>query len=213
MTSLDEEIEVLISIYADNIVVKGGSQSKVVSFTDENFDVSFNVPPSYPVSQPIMTLTTKIKFLSKQDLQLVEEEVSNIIRNNEGSVVLFQCIEFIRTKFEEVTRNQQEGKLSIADNVDEEFNQLETNSGINSVCPSPAQNNSTPIEIFHGEIITERRSTFQAHMSYVSSMDDVYRFRQQLLSDKKVLYTNFFKNISMHVNIYVSQITDSKSYS
>ena len=44
-----------------------------------------------------------------------------------------------------------------------------------------------PLCIFHGEPISERKSTFAAHFAIVNSMEQVQQFRLEIASDKKVI--------------------------
>jgi len=48
---------------------------------------------------------------------------------------------------------------------------------------------TTSIPIIHGPLIVEMKSTFQAHLAAVSSMDELNLFRTALLSDRKVNLT------------------------
>jgi len=69
---------------------------------------------------------------------------------------------------------------------------INTTNTTNNITTTTIINNNT-INIKHGEPITDRKSTFQAHLCHVESMNDVLLFKSIILSNKK--YNNATHNI------------------
>jgi len=112
--------------------------------------------------------------------------IENLLQEHKGTSCVFQCIEFLREK----TTNSGDQSIVNVDSCQDyqeqdgsALHQLSTRSSyLESEVP-------LRIQIYHGNVTTERKSTFQAHFSYVQSMEDVHMFRSSVLSDKKVKYS------------------------
>ncbi len=64
---------------------------------------------------------------------------------------------------------------------DKQLNHSKANkNGFKNNTPSPS------MEVIHGPITEESKSTFQSHVAKVYSMNDVKQFKEIVLSDKKV---------------------------
>jgi hypothetical protein len=57
--------------------------------------------------------------------------------------------------------------------------------------PGSISSPMTTMQVHHGPVITEQKSSFQAHIAEVHSLDDVQTFHSLVLSDKKVSYFLF----------------------
>ena len=86
-----------------------------------------------------------------------------------GEPIIFTWAEMLREKLQEfdLENTPEEPKI---------LEELET----------PPQSKMPPIEIFSGEPIIDRKSTFQAFFAKVSTCKDAKRFREQLLENQKI---------------------------
>ena len=58
--------------------------------------------------------------------------------------------------------------------------------------------NENSLDIIHGPLTTEMKSSFQSHLAEVHSMDDVHSFRRIVLSNKKVSHENFLNFLTVN---------------
>lgn len=99
--------------------------------------------------------------------------------------------------------NSGEETRMMNNNINNNHNNDEYND--NDDCGGGCQNNndncghasqSSHIQVFHGDITVEKKSSFMAHLACVSSMKDVEDFMNIVLSDKKVAHATH--NISAY---------------
>ncbi len=207
MTSRDEEFEVLTSIYAENVLVWCNSSGiDCVTYRHENiFVLTFIVPVDYPeVSLPEFELKLVNGTTLKQSQ--INHELSLFLEENRGCEILFQAIEYVKDKALEFSSSADlcchENILdSPLENIEhealenfyqsEEMYEYEYESKFAAALDDsthssfPPRPNFLPLNIIHGEVSMEKKSSFQSHLCAVTSMSQVTRFRDSIITDKR----------------------------
>jgi hypothetical protein len=98
-----------------------------------------------------------------------------VIAEAAGEVVLFTAIEKARELMESNT---------VQDEVDADTESVD--NGYEHRSPEEPPTTALTINIIHGPIMMEQKSSFQSHIAEVHSMEDVLQFKQAVLSDKRV---------------------------
>ena len=184
MDQFNDEVDVLSSIYGDRISVDTDRQPSGICATityyddNNNYTITFVVPTGYPMfSRPKFTLS----FESRIDLtqkQTLIDELSYLITQSGEEVVLFTAIERLK-ELSQALPSANETSISLLKEEETVFMCIHASVANNS---AP----SYPINIIHGPLLMEQKSSFQSHIAAVSSMEDVHMFRQIVLSDKKI---------------------------
>ncbi|CAH2098295.1 unnamed protein product [Euphydryas editha] len=175
LTKQIEEVEALSSIYGkDWMIDSEESRSYSIKIKENKNEVILYVtmgegypsknPPKYELSAPWMDRK------AKEDLHYCLNE---IYLENVGETVIFQWVEKIREvlqmiKAREPAKKEQKN-LCIENTID--LSQLDIK------CP----------DITHGEVIIDRKSSFQGHAAEVHSIDDVNAVLAKLKQNKKIL--------------------------
>ena len=164
---LSEEVGALQAIFEDRVSVSeasGESGSLRVTYTEDELSISFVCGADYPRSLPFVScpMLRRLNLLP---------ELTTLMEGLRDSQMLFQAIEFTRDRIERFDAAV-ESQLVLSEEEPEEG-------------PEETGDPSTAIQILHGEPLHDRRSVFQAHLAFVSSMDEVRSFREAILSDKK----------------------------
>lgn len=177
-----DELDVLSSIYAENVIVEQGCDGKDHTITyrdpDGAFVATFHVPVHYPLqAQPTVDLDFKSRIGEKQKCSLITE-LRDLISSMEGEVVLFAAIERLK---ELVADPLTETLVDVpTENYDDEvsytFQEVSSSSA-----PVPSS-----LTVIHGPLSMEQKSSFQSHFAVVHSMEEVEEFKQIVLSDKKI---------------------------
>eukprot|EP01039_Chlorochromonas_danica_P010991 gene10992-12238_t len=197
-----EEIEVLQSIYEDRIRVKNLAEAEEiigqVIYTSEGeiFTIFVDVPYGYPALSPHVSVSTS------QRLSLLRDQASttieSILREMVGNVVLFSVFEAVREVFEKTEIIQYPStedtilslsELCVESNpLGEVSSQTELSSSFSHRGLSSSNNNHNhkQLEVFHGPVTMESKSSFQSHFAIVHSMEEVHLFRDIVYEDKKV---------------------------
>ncbi|XP_058799465.1 protein IMPACT-like [Phymastichus coffea] len=181
LTKQIEEIEALTAIYGSEFQIEDGMNRsysiKIVNGCNSNLYVKLYVkftesypsesPPTFEISAPHLPHETKLHLSN----QLEDVYLSNI-----GQNVIFQWIERIREELYNYSPNETDikeenhvtktPKAPIDNNIIENFK-----------CPS----------ITHGEVIFDRKSSFQGHTAIVFSVDQVKLVLNKLKENKKIL--------------------------
>lgn len=194
-----DEIEALKSIYSNESIIiidnLNIDTELKVQYNDENYDFSilFNLPPTYPIisNTPI---TWEFRFDHKISTHPsfskfeINRCIEAILVENINSEVLFLIIEAVRNQiliiFDNTSRNDQ-------DSLDTD--QLDS---LESIYTTDEIKVSSNIEIFHSDVISEKKSSFQAHFARVNSINEVNEFRSFILNDKK------FKKATHNIFVY-----------
>ena len=200
--ALQEELEVLESIYGENILHWSSESCNTVAYTNEDLIVTFKIASGYPDVCP----TIEMKLLRKGILPITKEtiiaETYEYLTANSGQVVIYQTIEFVRDRLEQeyLLDSKLDGptESSVADiyvqcatdDIDcspdwnsKELTQYGSVSNISYVRECDPKELCPPI--IHGEVTVERKSSFQTHLCRVQSMDEVLLFRSTIVADKR----------------------------
>lgn len=169
-----EEVEVLSSIYgADWNADIGSSKSYNVKVSENNLDVILYVtlpadypssaPPKYEISSPSMDRKVK---------ENLYKSLTDIYNENVGETVIYQWVEKIRETIIEQTSKKE--TIECDKEIEEISNDIKK---LEVKCP----------EITHGEVIIDRKSSFQGHAASVKSMEEVNAVLAKLMENKKIL--------------------------
>ena len=106
--------------------------------------------------------------------------------NSPGEVVMFQWVEFLREYLAEKVSMDAKTSAVVDDTVTicENENCDKEQSPLNS--PQPLHRTERCPVIHHGEPLNDRKSTFQAHVAEVTTVDQISIVLQELKSNKKI---------------------------
>ena len=106
--------------------------------------------------------------------------------NSPGEVVMFQWVEFLREYLAEKVSMDAKTSAVVDDTVTicENENCDKEQSPLN--CPQSLHRTEHCPVIHHGEPLTDRKSTFQAHVAEVTTVDQISIVLQELKSNKKI---------------------------
>jgi len=209
-----EEIEVLQSIYAAESIdsVQTETDWKVTySHPDGGFSVIFFLAFDYPVGDISLLLVPNTCSFDE-----VEEQAQEIINERYGGCVMFQIIELIRESYEEwkethphIVEESEEQETNENGDLGEEaiesvFTKLQDSRivMINVLPPG-----CSGLDVIHGPVTTQQKSSFQSHIAEVHSMEEIYAFRDEIVSDKKVNTSFFAQLISILFLISIHLLT------
>ncbi|XP_041971699.1 protein IMPACT-B-like [Aricia agestis] len=174
LTKQIEEVEALSSIYGEdwttecaasksyNIKIKENDK-EVILYVTMTSEYPSQGPPKYELSAPWMDRK------AKENLHHCLDEV---YLENVGETVIFQWVEKIREILQLIvpqTEKEEKDTKCIEETID--LSQLDIK------CP----------DITHGEVIFDRKSSFQGHAAEVHSVDDVNAVLFKLKQNKKIL--------------------------
>ncbi|XP_034826209.1 protein IMPACT-like isoform X1 [Maniola hyperantus] len=166
-----EEVEALSSIYGEDWTTDSeATKSYSIKIKDNKNEVILYVtmiegypslsPPKYELSAPWMDRKVK------ENLHYCLDE---IYLDNLGETIIFQWVEKIREILQTIRPVESEKeKILIEETLD--LSQIEIS------CP----------EITHGEVIVDRKSSFQGHAAEVHSIDDINAVLAKLKQNKKI---------------------------
>ncbi|XP_026735306.1 protein IMPACT-like [Trichoplusia ni] len=174
LTKQAEEVEALSSIYGDDWTTESDvSRSYSIRIEENKNEVRLYVtmpsdypslaPPKYEISAPWMDRKAKTELL---------HALEEVYLENVGENVVFQWVEKIREVLQAIkpTENKTEKKPAAIEALDLKL--LEIN------CPA----------ITHGEVIVDRKSSFQGHAAEVHCLEDVNAVLTKLKLNKKILH-------------------------
>ncbi|RZC33676.1 IMPACT-like, partial [Asbolus verrucosus] len=161
-----EEIEALNSIYGDcwKIEVATNSYSMQVTPGVKLFII---LNPDYPSSAPPKVELLAPTLNSEQKRQ-ISEEFCNIYKTNSGGPILYQWIEKLKEIVDKTSNTEDDIQIESNDFIEENIIK-EVHS-----------------KVTHGDIIQDRKSVFQGHVSPVQSPEDTKVFMNYLLENKKI---------------------------
>jgi len=163
---------------------------------DSNYVLSLHIPCSYPIiDQRVDKITLSLSFTSPIDSEVRENivhELYQVIDTNVGEVIIFPVIQRLIEMMD--TYRELENRSGVRCTTSEVVDELEITSydtgkiNDNAVFTgfTDMLNTRSHLNIIHGPVTTEQKSSFQAHICCVSSMEEVAEFRRSVLSDKKV---------------------------
>ncbi|XP_068624089.1 protein IMPACT-B-like [Battus philenor] len=173
LTKQIEEVEALSSIYGDDwttesetnrsykIKVKENDH-EVILYVTMPQDYPQQAPPKYELSAP---------WMNRKEKENLHRGLDEIYLENIGETVIYQWVEKIREILQQIKPKEVKKQNSSQVQDIMALTQLEIN------CP----------EITHGEVIMDRKSSFQGHAAEVHSVNDVNAVLAKLKQNKKIL--------------------------
>lgn len=200
----EDELMALESIFGDR-EMQLGYQNNGIEFGIPSFDavprieMSVFLPLNYPSeSGPVFELRSDPKAaINDETMKLLAEEMNGMWRP--GEVCLWPAHSRLREFWDERQQQQQQQKEEEEKVKDIESSGIETMEGIEDVennddhfgpeIHEPHSNIRDQVEIpdiISGEPITERKSTFQAHLAHVKDTSQVELVMEALLQNNKI---------------------------
>ena len=178
-TEADEERLVLSSIYTDSefTIVSPFEYLFILSPLEAiRIEIKVTLPSDYPESSPKYQITSSDSFI-KEWLDYNPVDCHSILDTD--GVVVYTLIEFIREHLSQA--------------VDLELSDINS-SLYKYIYPPTAVGNEDVIDmkqdvigdIWHGEAITDRKSTFQAHMTRITTASQITAVLNTLQGNKKI---------------------------
>jgi hypothetical protein len=173
--AVSDELEALHAIFPSEITVSAFETEVRVQYHDGKLTVRFLLSEMYPQESPEVSvqLSTRNASLSEH----IAKRIQTLLKELLGSVVMYEVIEFVTSEVSGLS--SQELPEIPRDEVilSNEFCDGDKASALLQTCS---------VHIVHGDPITDRGSTFQAHYAAVFSLEEVNEFRCILLEDRKV---------------------------
>nr|XP_049705917.1 protein IMPACT-B [Helicoverpa armigera] len=173
LTKQAEEVEALSAIYGDDWITESEvtrsysirieeNKNEVRLYVTMPDDYPSNSPPKYELSAPWMDRKAKTQL---------HHQLDEVYLENVGENVIFQWVEKIREVLQAIkpAEKKVEAKPQAVESLDLAL--LDIN------CP----------DITHGEVIVDRKSSFQGHAAEVHCLEDVNAVLTKLKLNKKIL--------------------------
>lgn len=187
-----DEIEALSAIYGDDLEFDDGSKknfgidlrvSSDESCTnqpgnwDRHIKLEFKLPAGYPATAP-PCYTISAPWMSRNKKLQLTSALEEIYADNAGESILYMWIEKAREFLNEGIADipDQESEDEDLENMNFDFGRKDK--------PDDAQKDK--ILIRHGEPVTDRRSTFQAHLARVSTVSQAKKMIEHVKENKKL---------------------------
>ena len=166
-----DEVEALTSIYEDKLeVISEASRTYLFKINSDPYykcNLQFRLPPRYPENEPPY-YELHAPWLKADEKEHIHKSLDKLFDQSGGACILYEWIEFIKEYIDGKIPTEEEKETS-------------------QVVDTPIQISQVQIPtIIHGEPITDRRSTFQAHIAAVSQVSEVKVAREVLLSNRKI---------------------------
>ncbi|XP_006016446.1 protein IMPACT isoform X1 [Alligator sinensis] len=219
-----DEIEALSSIYGDDwCVVDEDERIFCIKISDcleqPKWTLCLQVilPPEYPTSAPPV-YQLNAPWLRRQDYMELGNSLEEICVQNLGESILYLWVEKIREVLVEKSQSSDPGPVikKITEEIEEDYddddfsldcqlNQDNTVKTLNFITPESQEGEELP-RIHHGNPITDRRSTFQAHLAPVVSPKQVKTVLDKLYENKKI------ENATHNIYAYRIYCEDKQTY-
>ncbi|XP_071593472.1 protein IMPACT isoform X1 [Heliangelus exortis] len=198
-----DEIEALSSIYGDDWCVLDEDEKiyciKISDCLDKpkwTLCLQVILPPGYPTAEPPI-YQLNAPWLRGQDYMQLANSLEEIYIQNLGESIIYLWVEKIREVLIEKAQSSDPEpdikKTSEEVNEDDGDDFLldcqpaqEDSIKMLSYIPSESQEDEELPPIHHGNPITDRRSTFQAHLAPVVTPRQVKRVLEKLYENKKI---------------------------
>ncbi|KAK5986994.1 Protein IMPACT [Trichostrongylus colubriformis] len=181
-----DELEILESMFGDLISFESVNKIRI-SFEDD-VRLSVKLPENYPSQEPPLYELSG-PSLSREDRYALEDALNATYLENLGSPIIYAWIAVIR-EFLEARKGphiEEVGPIEISEPL---------------VMPVAAPISDVPT-IYHGEVFTDRKSHFQAHLARVKSKEEVKLVLDRLLENSKI-------SRATH-NMYAYRITEVRN--
>ncbi|TRY77946.1 hypothetical protein TCAL_10903 [Tigriopus californicus] len=176
----EEEIEVLTSIYPQNITIHSTQQIDL-RIQDANHEALLRVsfPPSYPSESP-PNYELSAPFLSTEVKESLSQQLDALGQDKLGLPVVFTWVEAIREAVEQWTKTlvrsvENDDQVPLKTDSERILGDLEARR-LAIECP----------EIFTGDPIEDRKSIFQAHFARVQNVEEVQAVLAKLKENRKI---------------------------
>ncbi|CAI9589905.1 unnamed protein product [Staurois parvus] len=213
-----DEIEALSSIYGDDWCVIDEAARifciKISNSLDKpewTLCLQVILPPEYPATAPPL-YQLNAPWLRGEDRMTLSNYLEDIFLQNLGDSILYQWVEKIREFLVEKSKTSDSGPTlkvateeTEADDDDELLNDLFANAAVIGHLDAFEDTEREVPAIVHGLPISDRRSTFQAHLAPVRSPAQVKQVLNKLYENKKIA--------SATHNIYSYRIYSKKTHS
>ncbi|XP_050554412.1 protein IMPACT-like [Spodoptera frugiperda] len=173
-----EEREALASIYEKEFQgdsSSGTGSSYCIKITERNNEAVIHVtmPRDYPSeSPPVYELSAP--WMDRKTKERLHRSLHQIYNKHKGEIIVFRWVEEIRNFLFSVEPRQVRNKKTERKKVKSLTNGL---CDLQAACP----------DITHGEVITDRKSSFQGHAARVGSVDDVKAVLTKLKMHRKIV--------------------------
>ncbi|OXU23457.1 hypothetical protein TSAR_001641 [Trichomalopsis sarcophagae] len=179
-----EEIETLAAIYGEEFQTEDEVNRlysiKIIHDADSKMFVKLYVkfPDSYPSISP-PTFEISAPYLKQEQKTHLRYLLENVYLSYIGQNVIFQWIEKIREEMPSLFVKSNEESLNTSEMNHETLAPTEfQDSAIDKLFPCPL--------ITHGEVIVDRKSSFQGHAASVSSVQQVRQVIAELQKNRKI---------------------------
>ncbi|XP_012272330.1 protein IMPACT-A [Orussus abietinus] len=181
ITQQADEIEALIAIYGNDWQIEdesNGMYSVQISEGNASVKLYLKLPRDYPsTSPPIYEISAP--YLSHAEKVRLGNLLDDVYLSFVGRNVLFEWIEKIRSELQSYSTKFVNDKSKLQEDV-----QIPTAETINSKFSS--DDVADLPQIFHGEVIIDRKSSFQGHAAVIKSKEEIKVVLNKLLENRKV---------------------------
>ncbi|KAM4689395.1 protein IMPACT isoform 2-T2 [Discoglossus pictus] len=194
-----DEIEALSSIYGDDwCAIDEAARTFCITISDSSDPPKWTLclqvilPPDYPASSPPF-YQLNAPWLRGQDRLELSNCLEEMYLQNIGQSILYLWVEKIREFLEEKSHSSDTGPSLKATTEETEIDDDEVTSDLGVLkdqnfdllaFSTPSEDELPPIK--HGEPLSDRRSTFQAHLAPVVSPSQVKMVLNKLYENKKI---------------------------
>ncbi|NXW57309.1 IMPCT protein, partial [Eurystomus gularis] len=199
-----DEIEALSSIYGDDWCVVDEDEKIYCIKINDSLDqpkwtlcLQVILPPGYPVVEPPI-YQLNAPWLQGQDYVELANSLEEIYLQNLGESILYLWVEKIREVLIEKAQSSdpEPGIKKTSEEVDEddgdyfllEYQPIQEDpiKRLNCATSESQEVDEELPSVHHGNPITDRRSTFQAHLAPVVTPRQVKRVLEKLYKNKKI---------------------------
>ncbi|KHJ86125.1 RWD domain protein [Oesophagostomum dentatum] len=167
------ELEILESIFGDLLSFESEDRIRI-SFDDDDVRLYVKLPENYPSKEPAL-FELSGPSLSRDDRIELENALNEAWLENLGSPIIYAWVTVIKDYLE--NKHQ---KVETSEDQD-----VRSTSAERTIVPGPSVVDIVPT-IFHGEVFTDRKSHFQAHLARVFSKEEVTLVLERLLENSKI---------------------------
>ncbi|XP_063779676.1 protein IMPACT isoform X2 [Pseudophryne corroboree] len=218
-----DEIEALSSIYGDDwCVIDEAARIFCIKISNSSDQPQWTlclqviIPPEYPAAAPPL-YQLNAPWLRGEDRLALSNHLEEIYLQNLGEIILYQWVEKVREFLVEKSKTSVPGPSTkptteeteaVDDDIGSSFellNDLFATAVLNEHFESLEGVEEEAPTIAHGEPISDRRSTFQAHLAPVLTPGQVKKVLHKLYENKKIA--------SATHNIYAYRIYSKKTKS
>ncbi|XP_071785204.1 protein IMPACT-A-like [Asterias amurensis] len=193
LTRQADEIEALTAIYGDEwCVVDESNRIYCIAVSNQeekqlNLKICLQVllPSEYPSTSP-PEYQINAPWLKDAERQEVNHGLEQVCSDNSGESVLYLLVECLREHLVNRTQKALHAPPEDAFEVEESLISSEVESNVIFSSSADVLDCEIP-PILHGEPISDRRSTFQAHLAApISTVQQVAQVRRKLLENRKI---------------------------